>query len=244
MKNGLWLGLAIAGVALAAGGSDDVAPASTVKPGRRVELDACLEIAKSEGAIDAAWADFLRVVAWGESNFQSRAMAGIADGAPPWAERNNGPGAAAAASKQYDRKAPEWFRGTPWPRPRYCFGTGGWFAMLPTAALQAFLGTPSILSDPWGVFDPGTSVAMAIAAFRRLQQYNVYKADPKFARLRAGWKATLRMGDEAFLSLRWPRWRAHEIRAGVAPLLLEQRPSELPKVDYVKLARAMGGLPR
>lgn len=235
-----WLPFAgIVGLAMLGGG--DAQPATSVKPGRRAELDACLAIAQREGAIDAAWADFLRVVAYGESNFQSRAMAGIATGSPPWAERNNGPGAAAAARAQFNRNA-KWFAGSPWPVDRYCFGTGGWFAMLPTAALQAFLHTPQILSDPWGVFQPGTSVAMAVAAFRRLQQYGAFEANPKFAVLRAGWKATGRMSDATFLAMRWPRWRAHELAAGVTPLLLEQRPSLLPKVDYVQLARAMGGL--
>lgn len=224
--------LGVGALLMTSGGGDTSArvPPSSVKPGRRVELDAVLASAQADGLCDAGWAAMLRIIARGESNFSSRAEAGIALGSPPFADRNDAPAAALAAGRAFDRNA-ALFSGSSFPRERYTFGTGGWFAMMPANGLVAFKGTAGILSDPWGVFDPVASVAMALGMARRLQANPAYAARPLFSTIRAGWASLKRMRDVSFIERRMARWSGHAVDAGEPPELLSMMPTPLPSAD-------------
>jgi hypothetical protein len=107
------------------------------------------------------FADFARAVAYRESAFNNQAV-------------NEGDAWAAAVG--YDREVKGRFAKNRYPRPRWVWGSGGWFGFLPTTALAA----PGMeLEDPMLVFEPAGSMAMFADYVRRIVQNSLPKLPPE-----------------------------------------------------------------
>ena len=125
--------------------------------------------------------------------------------------------------------------GNPWPKARYSFGSGGNFGGLPSNMLHAWTGTPLACTDPWIVFEQEAGVVLAIAMAKRIVKSDAFQRDPKFKWIRVAWASVKLIGNNAFLAKKIDKWRSHAQSIGVAPSLLDAKPSHLPKFDYVKL---------
>lgn len=237
---GLAIVLLFVAVALVSGdgGGASVKPKGT--PPKARKLDELTRLAD----LPEDWRQFFRVVAMGESGFNN--LRGLGDPLlfPPWASPNtkvskSTQDAEALAARRAYKRAMEQGRysacGNPWPASRYVFGSGGWFGGLPSNMLHAFTGTPLACADPWLVFEPEASLVMAIAMAKRLVGNPAFASRPFFKTIRAGWASVEVMNDDAFLAKKIGKWREAAQDAGVAPSLLDAKPSHLPKIDAVKL---------
>lgn len=241
------LGLLLAGVALAfvgggggkrgssssSGGSSSGGSSSTTPP------TGDLASALAAVPMPEAWASFLRVVAQRESGNDPLRAAGIREGAPSYAKMRISLSEATQSGRAYDRNRAR-FASSGFPRSRYAWGTGGLFGMMPTYALAAFFDTPGQDADPWIVFDPVAAVVCSLAYASRLMGHKSYVARPTFATVRAGWAASSKMSDAAFIAKRKPVWSADATAAGVDPGILDQTPPALPTSGWWTLYGTLG----
>ena len=152
-----------------------------------------------ELGLDPMWSMFFEATALNESGFNNLRGLGIPSEFPSWASPNEGASfqtqqnEADAAKRAYDRNKDK-LAECGWPASRYTFGSGGWFALLPANAVMQARGTSLKCVDPWDVFDPATSVVLAIGMARNLQNWNNFKSVPTFGNLRLGWGNPSRMG--------------------------------------------------
>lgn len=175
------------------------------------------------------WRTFLDATAHGESRWNSDVGLGDASLAPAWARMNRSAGEARASCIAYDRqRARGYLEGSGYNRARYCFGSGGYFAMLPANAIAgAFRGTTLERLDPYAVFDPRLAVVMAIDYARRLLGWSQFRANPTWLTLRVGWSNPSLMADPAFRAKVRARF-AKSLRAiGVSASFMDRRVSTL-----------------
>lgn len=241
----LWIGAGL--LLLLASSSSSAAPSSggggggggTVTPpptDGKAELERVL--AKLPSSIDPAWHSFLRIKAYQATRNNPRAYYGIAEGAPPWGERNDSAAEAMQAGIMFDRNA-KLFASSGFSRERYSFGAAGLGDMMPTNGLFAFRGTPDINADPWIVFEVPASVAMSLAFAYRLQQHAAFARDRLFTRIFAGCASLRRMSDDAWIAGRKPLWQASSIAAGEPSTILDQEAPELPELNWSELWRSL-----
>jgi hypothetical protein len=103
------------------------------------------------------FATFATAAAWTESRWRSSAA-------------NRTPSEASAACRLFrGARKRGFFLGNPHPEAAWCFGSGGWFGLMPATGLAAG-GTkgPFSRSDPALVFHPASSVVMLADLVRRL----------------------------------------------------------------------------
>lgn len=99
---------------------------------------------------------FAVAVAHNESRGNSQAM-------------NDSPSERGAACRGYERQADGKFRDNPYPKADWCWGSGGWFGLLPSTGL----GAPGFENlDPLLVLDAEAQVAMYADFVRRVVQNN------------------------------------------------------------------------
>ena len=151
---------------------------------------------------DPMWSMFFEATAKNESGFNELAGLGKPELFPPWSEPNTRASVsvqnneADAATRAYERNK-EHLSGCGWPKSRYTFGSGGWFAMLPAnAVMQAPRGNPMRCIDPWEIFDPAVSVVFALGMARGLTNWRNFKTEPTFGNLRVGWGNPSSMGKQ------------------------------------------------
>ena len=199
-----------------------------------------------------AYRDFLVFCAYGESRGNNLVGLGIPARYPPWtkthadwlAKGKPAPSTAqsneakAARTGYNNNKA--WLAGC-WPEDFYTFGSGGWFGLLPSSGLAVFRNTALACQHPWSIFDPATSVIMAMGFIRRLRGWSQFKANPTMLALRVGWGAPSKMNDSAWLTERRQRYRTHASALGLPVSFLDQVPPALPAFDPVALMGKLGG---
>lgn len=181
--------VAVPAFALASGGKGSGPSGPADDAGLRELLRVC-----SEMGVSRDWALFLAVVAHHESRWNRLVGRGILAGAPTGVKINISEGEAVAAKRAFDRNA-DLFRDCNHSSARYTFGSGGWFGILPANGLFAFKGTRFQCMNPWAVFEPRESIAMAIGMIQRLMRYDGFKADPTWKNLNRGFAAPSYMGN-------------------------------------------------
>lgn len=175
------------------------------------------------------WQTFFDATAHGESRWNSDVGLGDAALAPTWARMNTSQSEARASCVAYDRHRDRGrFAASGYSRARYCFGSGGFFAMLPANAIAgAFRKTPLERLDPYAVFDPRIAVVMALDYARRLLGWSQFKQDPTWLTLRVGWSNPSLMGNADFRAKVRKRF-AKSLRAiGVSPSWMDRRVSSM-----------------
>lgn len=153
--------------------------------------------------LDAEWIAFLEEAAMRESGFNNLRGLGVPSMFPDWAIPSDAStkvqqNEADAATIGYDRN--ENLAQCDWPRSRYTFGSGGWFGFLPSTGVAVFRGTRYECIDPWMLFDPATSLVMAMGYGRGLQRWDNFKGKPTWLNLRVGWGNPSNMGEPAAMA--------------------------------------------
>lgn len=142
-------------------------------------LNNLVDIMKTAGT-PTNWQIFFCAVAHHESMWHSTA-------------HNDTPGEVAASAQAYDNTI-NLFGGCPWPKSRYAIGSGGWFGFLPPYGMKRFKGTSKICADPFKIFDPVWSFAMAVGYARSMKASNRYKVNPTWLNLNRSWRGVTYMG--------------------------------------------------
>lgn len=182
------------------------------------------------GLLDTArtpddWRIFFDATAHGESRWNSDVGLGDAALAPAWARMNTSQSEARASCVAYDRQRDRGrLAGSGYARSRYCFGSGGFFAMLPANAIAgAFRGSALERLDPYAVFDPRIAVVMAVDYARRLLGWSAFKQNPTWLTLRVGWSNPSLMADPAFRAKVRQRFTKSLRAIGVSPSWMDRR---------------------
>lgn len=135
-----------AGLLVAAAISELVRPAFTVPQIAGAQaVSAYLQRAGQVANINGNFVPFGLAVAWRESRFNNRAV-------------NDSRSEANAACRGWERNKDSLYRNNPFGAQGFCWGSGGWYGLLPPSAMQ-----PEVFRnlDPrvW-IFDPAASTAM------------------------------------------------------------------------------------
>jgi len=184
------------------------------------------------------WQVFLAATAYRESKWHNDVGLGPNDapGRPPWfRDSKAGPktqaNEAKAACRAYEKNFDKWFRNSPYPAARYCFGSGGWFGLLPAyGVISGFKATPELIPqiDPWDVSDPLVSLVMAIGLARGLMNWQQFEeGGGTWLALRIGWGNPSAM-DEAQSKLDIRKSFGEQLGIlDVPPSFMDRRPSPL-----------------
>jgi len=198
-------GAALALVALAGGGQGSGGAAGEWPDAAGLdELAAVMDAAHVPGD----WQVFFAVIAYRESKWHSDVGLGPnnAPGRPPWLRDSKAPvrlreAEAAAACRGYERNRAKYFANAPWSAARYCWGSGGFFGLLPAfGVISGFRATPELIAqiDPWGVADPVVGFVMAVGFARGLMGWKQFRAGGStWLALATGWGEPGKMGDRA-----------------------------------------------
>lgn len=89
---------------------------------------------------------------------------------------NDSKGEAAAACNLYKANANTRYKNNPYPPEDFCFGTGGWYGLMPATALA---GSFFRNSDPMLIFDPKASTVMLADFVRRVANGYWHKLPPE-----------------------------------------------------------------
>lgn len=155
------------------------------------EGQADLRFLAQQAGLDDEWVTYLEATAAGESGFNNLSAMGNPTLSPPWAKVRSSSTEAAAARIAYDRNAHKYvnclgYASSVAKANRYSFGSGGWFAELPTNFVVAFKDTKYACIDPWSVFEPAASIVMVLEYSRRVMRRPAFKANPTWVNLRVG----------------------------------------------------------
>lgn len=142
-------------------------------------LNSLSDLMKSTGT-PTNWQIFFAAVAHHESKWHSTA-------------HNETPSEVAASAQAYDNTL-SLFGKCSWPKSRYAIGSGGWFGFLPPYGMKRFKGTSKICADPFKIFDPVWSYAMAVGYARSMKASDRYKVNPTFLNLNRSWRGVTYMG--------------------------------------------------
>jgi len=128
---------------------------------------------------------FAAAAAYTESKGNNRVGLGVSQGVlPSNVKLNTGSGAArneqkAACNLYEGARGRGYYTDNPYPKARWCFGSGGWFGFLPATGLAAG-GTkgPFAKADPFLVFHPIESVVMMADFAKRVIRGNRFQSLP------------------------------------------------------------------
>ncbi len=226
---------ALVGLVAAAGGGGRASPggASTGEPASPGGLQELEHIMGAAG-LPEDWRIFLAAIAHRESKWHSNVGLGPNDhpGRPPWLRPSKSSarlqrGEAAAACSAYRSNYNRRFRQSPWPEERYCFGSGGYFGMLPAyGVINGFYATPEMIPevDPWAVADPIPSVVMAVGFARGLMRWRQFQqGGGTFAALAIGWGRPARMRNARTDHKRRQSFARHLRALGVDPSFMDRK---------------------
>lgn len=213
MSTRLVLGLGVLGLGAAVllGGSGG-AP-SGVSWGAGVHRVAAVRGLAAEAGLPAVWGDFFALVAWRESQGDSKAV-------------NDAEGEAEAAATAYARNR-ERYEGCGYPESAYTWGSGGWFGLLPANGL-AQLGDGLQCLPPSSVLEPRVAMAMAVGFARGLLRWDGFARVPTWLNLRAMWGWPAKGGNAAYLAAARPEFAKDAAAVGLPTSWLEGRPPPLP----------------
>lgn len=196
-----------------------------------------LEAVMGAAQLPDDWQIFLAAVAYGESKWHTDVGLGPNShpGRPPWlrpskASAKAQDAEAKAACKAYDRNADR-FANSPYPRARYCFGSGGWFGLLPANAIvSGFKAAPAMLAqiDPWDITDPIVSLVMALGYARGLMNWDKFHAGGgTWLAMRVGWGNPSAMAKAPYNTKVAKKLAAALSQLGVDPSFMYRQPSSL-----------------
>ncbi len=187
------------------------------------------------------WIVFFDAASHGESRWNSDVGLGDPALVPAWVRMNVSKGEARAACRAYDRQVE---RGKlPAGDRRWCFGSGGYFAMLPANAEIGAFGTDFGEPGPYDLFDPPKAVVMAVAYAKRLRGWSSFRADPTWLTLRVGWSNPSKMADREFRAKVRERFARSLRKAGYPASFMDRRVSAMGWYPGARqlLARLTGG---
>lgn len=242
--------LAALGIVVASAGGGGSVPSGTAMNKKGFQDIRALA---SKAGLGEDYTNFLVFVAYGESKGNN--LVGLGNPAlyPPWTRTHQKwldkgrpalsslqKAEAAAAKRGYEKNT--YLHGC-WPKSGYVFGSGGWFGFLPSSALKGFKGTALQCQHPFTVFDPGTSVVMALKFARGLQGWQQWQNGPQTVlSLRAGWGAPGKMGDTAHLTSKRKKYEKHLDALGIPRSFLDRKLNRLNNFDPVALVQQLGGV--
>jgi hypothetical protein len=204
----------------------------------------------ARAGLSATHVNFLLLVARGESGGNNLRGLGIPEMFPPGTIPTQNAGAAgrnearAAAAAYRQNRAQGRFDecGSKYPDAAYGFGSGGWFAFLPSYALSQFpKGSGLRCLPPSAVFDPIASICMAIGFARGLQGYGGFQRVPTVLNLRGGWGRPGQMGSESRLNSIRAYYDKQARSIGLPAGFVDQRISRFPGIDLAALYYQLGG---
>ena len=209
-------------------------------------LQAFRELAE-RGNLTAEQTDFLAFVAYGESGLKSN----VGLGNPALFPAGTRPNTKASASLQSNeaRAARRAFENAGWLQQcvdaagvdplSFQFGSGGYFAFIPTYAVAQFRNTTLECSDGFAVFDPAFAIAAAYGFARGLTQRGGYLGT--YASLRSGWGWPAKIGDLERIEKKSAKWRRHLRAVGLPESRLFAQAPAFPARDLVDLYAMMRG---
>jgi hypothetical protein len=204
--------------------------------------------------LPADWQVFLAATALRESGWHTDVGLGPNDapGRPPWMRASRASWAAqdneaSAAGKAYDKNV-GLFAGSPYPRSRYAFGSGGWFGFLPAyGIISGFKQSPKMIAqiDPWAVCHPLVSVVMAVGFARGLMGWRQFdEGGGTWFALRIGWGKPGKMAQTASSPKTRASFAGHLATVGAAPSFMDRRPSPLTGPTGAALLQLLEGRER
>jgi len=210
-------------------------------------LQAFRELA-ARGNLTADQTDFLAFVAYGESGLKSNVGLGDPSMFPTGTKPNTR--ASKALQEGEARAARRAFENAGWLQEcvdaagvdpySYQFGSGGYFAFIPTYAVAQFRNTTLECSDGFAVFDPAFAIAAAYGFARGLTQRSGYLGT--YASLRSGWGYPAKIGDLERISRKAAKWRRHLAAVGLPESRLFADAPSFPARDLVQLYAMMRGV--
>ncbi len=244
----------IVGIAIIAGAGGGVGSAADDVEISQEGIADLKELARAAN-LPEEYVGFLMLVAIGESRGNNLVGLGNPAQMPPWtkthktwlakdrpARSSRQRNEANAARRSYDRQRRRWLPDC-WPESGYTFGSGGWFGQIPGNALAGFRGTDLECQHPFSVFDPATSVVMAIAMIKRLRGWSGFREDPTILNLRVGWGNPGSMGNASILASKRAGFVEDAQEVGLPASFLDERLPVLSDFDPVTLLIALGGEP-
>lgn len=224
-------GAVVLGIVVAAGAAGGGSGGSG-EPPSSAGLDELRAVMDAAG-LPQDWQTFLAATAYGESKWNNDVGLGPNDdpGRPPWlrpskASEKLQDAEAKAACNAY-RKNEDRFAGSPYPKARYCFGSGGFFGFLPVYGIvSGFKATPELIPeiDPWDVTDPIVSVVMAVGFARGLMKWKRFReGGGTWLALRVGWGNPSAMGGARTNDRVREKFGKHLQQLGVDPSFMDRK---------------------
>jgi len=202
----------------------------------------------ARGNLTREQTDFLAFVAYGESGLRSDVGLGDPSMFPEGTQPNTRASEALQAGEA--RAARRAFENAGWLQQcvgaagvdplSYQFGSGGYFAFIPTYAVAQFRNTTLECSDGFAVFDPAFAIAAAYGFARGLTQRSGYLGT--YASLRSGWGYPAKIGDLERISRKAAKWRRHLAAVGLPESRLFADAPAFPARDLVQLYAMMQGV--
>lgn len=197
--------------------------------------------------------NFLLLVARGESGGNNLRGLGIPEMFPAGTIPTRNAGAAGRAEASAARKAYRSNKaqgrfdecGDRYSEDDYSFGSGGWFALLPSYGLSQFpKGSGLRCLPPSAVFDPIASFCMALGFARGLQGYSGFAKVPTVLNLRRGWGWPGGMGRESRLTASARAYYARQAQQiGLPASFVDETIPRFPNIDLAGLYYQLGGTP-
>ena len=210
-------------------------------------LKAFRELA-ARGNLTEEQTDFLAFVAYGESGLKSNVGLGdpsmFPEGTKPNTRASKGlqEGEARAARRAFENAG--WLQecviNAGVDPASYQFGSGGYFAFIPTYAVAQFRGSTLECSDGFSVFDPAFAIAAAYGFARGLTQRSGYLGT--YGSLRSGWGFPAKIGDLERINRKSPKWRRHLAAVGLPESRLIANAPSFPPRDLVQMYAMMRGI--
>lgn len=189
--------------------------------------------------LDENWTRFFLATAAGESRFTSNVVLGNPSKYPRGSKpspvtKSHGPGEYAASKVAYKRaKDAGRFKGCPWPASAYTFGSGGWWAMIPSNAWAAYAGTELHCRHPWYMLHPVDQVVTGTEYARRIMGWPSFKSNPTWLQMRIGWASPSGMSSQAAYDRMEGRFPQYLQELGIPSGWMYNKVTSLPKFDTV-----------